>query len=72
MAGLSEEHVTQFVDMGFPRDKVVSVAHGGAELKLIEEISTLKKMNYRGNNITNVHPSTVSRLATERDQLLSA
>ncbi|RSH92662.1 hypothetical protein EHS25_008107 [Saitozyma podzolica] len=44
LAGLSEAHVAAFTDMGFPRDKVISV---------------LKKLNYRGNNTNNIHESTV-------------
>lgn len=44
MAGLSEASVQQFADMGFPRDKVISV---------------LKRMNYRGNNISNINENTV-------------
>jgi len=44
MAGLSEASVAAFTDMGFPREKV---------------ISTLKRLNYRGNNVSNIHESTV-------------
>ncbi|ORX34193.1 ubiquitin-conjugating enzyme/RWD-like protein [Kockovaella imperatae] len=44
MAGLAEENVVSFTDMGFPREKVISV---------------LKKLNYRGNNVSNIHESTV-------------
>ncbi|WVQ85488.1 hypothetical protein IAT38_007653 [Cryptococcus sp. DSM 104549] len=36
LAGLEEEHVTSFTDMGFPRDQVIAV---------------LKRTNYRGNNV---------------------
>ncbi|KIR67596.1 hypothetical protein I312_102207 [Cryptococcus bacillisporus CA1280] len=36
LAGLAEEHVVSFTDMGFPRDKVISV---------------MRKRNYRGNNV---------------------
>ncbi|CAD6578297.1 MAG: hypothetical protein TREMPRED_002146 [Tremellales sp. Tagirdzhanova-0007] len=44
MAGLAESNVSSFTDMGFPRDKVISV---------------LKRLNYRGNNTENIHASTV-------------
>ncbi|AFR93785.1 ubiquitin-conjugating enzyme (huntingtin interacting protein 2) [Cryptococcus neoformans] len=36
LAGLAEEHVVSFTDMGFSRDKVISV---------------LRRRNYRGNNV---------------------
>ncbi|OCF56608.1 ubiquitin-conjugating enzyme (huntingtin interacting protein 2) [Kwoniella mangroviensis CBS 10435] len=36
LAGLSEENVVGFTDMGFSRDQVISI---------------LKKLNYRGNNV---------------------
>ncbi|KAK1927704.1 ubiquitin-conjugating enzyme/RWD-like protein [Papiliotrema laurentii] len=44
MAGLAEANVVSFTDMGFERAKVISV---------------LKKLNYRGNNVSNIHESTV-------------
>lgn len=48
LAGLSEDSVAKFTAMGFERPKV---------------ISTLKSLNYRGNNITNINENTV-RLAS--------
>ncbi|KAK4686940.1 ubiquitin-conjugating enzyme (huntingtin interacting protein 2), partial [Tremellales sp. Uapishka_1] len=44
MAGLEEEKVKVFEGMGFERAHV---------------IATLKRMNYRGNNTSNIHESTV-------------
>lgn len=46
MAGLSEENVTKFTAMGFDRAQV---------------IATLKRLNYRGTNITNINENTVSQ-----------
>lgn len=45
LAGLNEESVRKFTDMGFERNTV---------------IATLKRLNYRGNNITNINENTVS------------
>lgn len=45
LAGLSEESVSKFADMGFERPKV---------------IATLKRLNYRGNNVSNINENTVS------------
>ncbi|GAA95025.1 uncharacterized protein L969DRAFT_89413 [Mixia osmundae IAM 14324] len=42
--GLSHEHVKQFVDMGFEQTRV---------------IQTLAKVNYRGNNATNIPDDTI-------------
>ncbi|KAN0063568.1 Ubiquitin-conjugating enzyme E2 1 [Thecaphora frezii] len=44
VAGLKLEHVAQFVNMGFERDRVIEV---------------LKKLNYRGANVRNVTDDTV-------------
>ncbi|EJT45143.1 ubiquitin-conjugating enzyme e2-24 kda [Trichosporon asahii var. asahii CBS 8904] len=44
LAGLSEESVSKFADMGFERPKV---------------IATLKRLNYRGNNVSNINENTV-------------
>ncbi|BEI87038.1 hypothetical protein CcaverHIS002_0703840 [Cutaneotrichosporon cavernicola] len=44
LAGLTEASVRKFTDMGFERKTV---------------IATLKRLNYRGNNITNINENTV-------------
>ncbi|GMK60033.1 hypothetical protein CspeluHIS016_0902500 [Cutaneotrichosporon spelunceum] len=44
LAGLTEASVRKFTDMGFDRATV---------------IATLKRLNYRGNNITNINENTV-------------
>ncbi|KAL1410901.1 Ubiquitin-conjugating enzyme E2 1 [Vanrija pseudolonga] len=44
LAGLSEASVVKFTDMGFERATV---------------IATLKRMNYRGNNVSNINENTV-------------
>ncbi|WVQ71196.1 hypothetical protein IAR50_000721 [Cryptococcus sp. DSM 104548] len=44
LAGLTEENVSSFTDMGFPRDRVIQV---------------LKSKNYRGNNVNPTNYNTV-------------
>ncbi|TYJ55915.1 hypothetical protein B9479_003438 [Cryptococcus floricola] len=44
LAGLTEENVASFTDMGFPRDRVIQV---------------LKSKNYRGNNVNPANYNTV-------------
>ncbi|KAL7423665.1 Ubiquitin-conjugating enzyme E2 1 [Cryptotrichosporon argae] len=44
VAGLAEESVTKFTDMGFDRAQVIAV---------------LKKENYRGNNVSNISENTI-------------
>lgn len=48
LAGLTEASVRKFTDMGFDRVTV---------------IATLKRLNYRGNNITNINENTVGSVA---------
>lgn len=47
LAGLSEDSVVKFTDMGFPRAQV---------------IAALKQLNYRGNNVSNINENTVGKL----------
>lgn len=61
-AGLSEASVVQFTEMGFPREKVVRTLPSASWARWTEgQISVLKKLNYRGNNINDATTQTVSR-----------
>jgi hypothetical protein len=61
-AGLAETSVAQFAEMGFPREKVVSCDYGHRDKDTERQISVLKKLNYRGNNINDATTQTVGSI----------
>lgn len=59
LAGLDEKNLEPFLNMGFERPHVVRTLIHAGERVLMRQIATLKRLNYRGNNVANIHESVV-------------